>query len=1037
MYYKLGILCPLKLNIHLNVHVSAASPLPLSFPFPLSYCLPFPLSQLIVRRLFHSQPDAAPVSPSNLLSHDVNENDHVTTNIDLNSTHNSMELFLDEEELNSSPQLLPGGLEHSPILLEHVGEEEMEEGKENDDSQHFNDSDLTQGTQATSILKTNGSGDDISPCKGSCEYNCLPASEGVGTKTDASPVKGSCVAEKSSPILSARGISLDVLFMSNSQLDDMETKGTSQDEKLKHSVTEKVGGETGGADENRDPQILRLGETPPLKRPRSPDPLILNKKSKSLQARPRFEATPTTVTALSDDQPTRKDKMLSSAASVGGCGYYQTPLSRPKVPSSCFKAPRSRGEVSEREERTSTKRALANFNPLSTSTPSVTKGSGVRSLFKTGSGKDLMISDRSIEKAKLIFDEDGDKVNEEAKSHRDGGCGQGDESGCGPEDSEGWTIPSDFDWDEFNTFTQLPSERGGASTGVPANQTEVAIVMKPAPNVGFKSASGCGLTVSSKALSFACNLLSDIDEARATPIPATPTLSTANRTGLILNEAVPITCQTGFTTASGRGVPISSKALENAKRLLSEEDSDAPPTTATPPNQFGFTTASGKSISVSSKSLKVAKELFKDDEAPPTITTLNRAPNLVSVTTPTVTPTNHLGFTTASGKEVTVSGKSLSVVRELLSEEAPPITAHTTVSRVGVCSEVTMPTKHAPPTNIGFTTASGKRVNVSEKSLKAVKGIFSDDETPPPEAPPPVTLAPLTMNIGFTTASGKTVPISEKALEAVKGIFAENKAPPSGTLTPPTPMDTLATPTNIGFTTASGKEVPVSREALQAVRGLLADTEILLPLAPPTHELVPPTNIGFTTASGKNVAISEKSLQAVKGIFSDTETPPTVVTPILAPPTNKLGFTTGSGKEVRVSDESLKTIRKLFSDDNTPEAPPTHLVGFTTAGGKGVAVSSESLEVAKSIFDDDHLNDGPTSTFEVPGPSAAATTTGSATGPALGPTTPISSDPTTREKILGNAVSTPNLRDDFRATPFAPPNKFLERSESNFKYLKF
>ena len=1010
------------------------------FPFPsllLHVFLSLSFSQLIVRRLFHSQPDAAPVSPSNLLSHDINENDHVTTNMDLNSTHNSMELFLDEEELNSSPQLLPGGLEHSPILLEHVGEEEMEEGKENDDSQHFNDSDLTQGTQATSILKTNGSGDDISPCKGSCEYNCLPASEGVGTKTDASPVKGSCVAEKSSPILSARGISLDVLFMSNSQLDDMETKGTSQDEKLKHSVTEKVGGETGGADENRDPQILRLGETPPLKRPRSPDPLILNKKSKSLQARPRFEATPTTVTALSDDQPTRKDKMLSSAASVGGCGYYQTPLSRPKVPSSCFKAPRSRGEVSEREERTSTKRALANFNPLSTSTPSVTKGSGVRSLFKTGSGKDLMISDRSIEKAKLIFDEDGDKVNEEAKSHRDGGCGQGDESGCGPEDSEGWTIPSDFDWDEFNTFTQLPSERGGASTGVPANQTEVAIVMKPAPNVGFKSASGCGLTVSSKALSFACNLLSDIDEARATPIPTTPTLSTANRTGLILNEAVPITCQTGFTTASGRGVPISSKALENAKRLLSEEDSDAPPTTATPPNQFGFTTASGKSISVSSKSLKVAKELFKDDEAPPTITTLNRAPNLVSVTTPTVTPTNHLGFTTASGKEVTVSGKSLSVVRELLSEEAPPITAHTTVSRVGVCSEVTMPTKHAPPTNIGFTTASGKRVNVSEKSLKAVKGIFSDDETPPPEAPPPVTLAPLTMNIGFTTASGKTVPISEKALEAVKGIFAENKAPPSGTLTPPTPMDTLATPTNIGFTTASGKEVPVSREALQAVRGLLADTEILLPLAPPTHELAPPTNIGFTTASGKNVAISEKSLQAVKGIFSDTETPPTVVTPILAPPTNKLGFTTGSGKEVRVSDESLKTIRKLFSDDNTPEAPPTHLVGFTTAGGKGVAVSSESLEVAKSIFDDDHLNDGPTSTFEVPGPSAAATTTGSATGPALGPTTPISSDPTTREKILGNAVSTPNLRDDFRATPFAPPNKFLERSESNFKYLKF
>ena len=799
--------------------------------------------------------------------------------VDLNHTHNSMDLFHDREDeyLETSPQLmLSGGLEHSPILLEHVEEEMEEEGKGN--LEIFDDSLLTQGTRTTPILEVKGPKADtitcISPSRGSCEDNCM---EGMETNVHVLPEKGSCTVD---PILETRGprhMSLDVLFMSNSQLDAIDTKALSQGHTHSQDHTHpketcksnKDEGEVGGVKEV-------LNETVSLKRIHSPETSRLNKKSKSLQPHPQLKATPTLDGALSDNQLKRKTSTFSG---------YQTPLSRPKPSSSSFKVPRSRGEVSDREERLSIERVLSNFNPLSTSTPSVVKAQGVRSLFKTGSGKDLMISDRSIEKAKLIFDEEN-KNNEGRTTDfikpDEGGCGQGEgeESGCGLEDSEGWTVASDFDWEEFNTFTQLP---GDAATGPPTNQNEdpqVAVVTaKTPPTFGFKSASGRDIAISSKALSFASNLLSD--EIKATPTATTPTLSTTKG----FNEANPISCQIGFKTAGGKDVTISTKSLETAKRLLSNDDdpnvNEAPPTSATPTNRLGFTTASGKNVNVSTKSLEIVKKLFEADEASST------------------KPTNHLGFSTASGKEVTVSAQSLSIVKNLFSEDATPI------SDPVPCTNV------APPTNTGFTTASGKRVDISEKSLQAVRGIFADEETPPTKAPPTGASA-LPTCIGFTTASGKGVNISEKSLEAVRGIFADDettsaKAPP-----------TLALPTNrLGFMTGSGKEVTVSDESLKTVRRLFSDEIPSDP--PPTHV------IGFSTASGKEVSVSTESLEAVKSLFSDRRDdkatpisershPLSEAATVTTPSMSRTNDTCDNGNVLTMSNLGLKT---------TPFAPPT------------------------------------------------------------------------------------------------------------------
>ncbi|XP_019862481.1 PREDICTED: breast cancer type 2 susceptibility protein homolog [Amphimedon queenslandica] len=756
-------------------------------------------SEIIVRRLFHSQPEATP----NLHNDSINKNDDMISDVDLNHTHNSMDLFHDREEeyLETSPQLmLSGGPEHSLILPEHVEEDMEEDGKEN--LEIFYDSLLTQGTQPTPILEVKGPEADacISPSKGSCEDINTE-----GMETNASPEKGSCTVD---PILEGKGLrhmSLDVLFMSNSQLDAIETKPLSQD----HTQPK----ETCQSNEAKREAVNEIqSESVSLKRIHSPESQQLNKKSKSLQPLPQLKATPTLGGALSDNQLKRKMSTFTG---------YQTPLSRPKPSTSSFKVPRPRGEVNEREERQSIERVLSSFNPLSTSTPSVVKAQGVRSLFKTGSGKDLMISDHSIEKAKLIFDDEEKKNDEGGKTDLmkvdDSGCDQGEESGCGLEDSEGWTVASDFDWEEFNTFTQLPGDTvNGPSTNQNEDPQVAMATVKTPPIFGFKNASGRDIAISSKALTFANNLLSD--EMNATPTTVMPILSTSKG----LHEANPISYQIGFKTAGGKDVTISKKSLETAKRLLSDDPNihEAPPTSATPISGLGFTTASGKNVNVSTKSLEIVKKLFEDDEV-------------------TSKPTNHLGFSTASGKEVPVSSQSLSVVRNLFSEDAMP-----NITNPGPSANV------APPTNIGFTTAGGKRVDISEKSLQAVRRIFADEETPPTKAPP-ISTSALPIHIGFTTASGKGVDISEKSLEAVRGIFADDEN-----------ASAIAPPANrLGFTTGSGKEVSVSDESLKTIRRLFSDE---IPSEPP-----PTRVIGFSTASGKGVSVSTESLEAVKNMFSD------------------------------------------------------------------------------------------------------------------------------------------------------------------------
>ncbi len=117
------------------------------------------------------------------------------------------------------------------------------------------------------------------------------------------------------------------------------------------------------------------------------------------------------------------------------------------------------------------------------------------------------------------------------------------------------------------------------------------------------------------------------------------------------------TSVTGFSTAAGMQLCVSSESLENAKRLSSDDTHSSLSDKTDQITSVGFQTASGKGISVSSKALTRAKSILKDSEM-----------DICGETVLTTSTTT--GFKTASGSTISVCNKSLQKVKQLFVEDA-------------------------------------------------------------------------------------------------------------------------------------------------------------------------------------------------------------------------------------------------------------------------------------------------------------------------------------------------------------------------------
>ena len=316
-----------------------------------------------------------------------------------------------------------------------------------------------------------------------------------------------------------------------------------------------------------------------------------------------------------------------------------------------FKAPRSASSVTKAEERASVERILRNFRVTgakSDTTPclkSTIREEKVEKMFETGfstaGGSKVTAKHSSIIKAKRLLASDK-------------------ENGV---DSEAMIV-------------NHPVSDKSTDIGTKVTRMEMT---------GFKTAAGKGLSVSSASLEQA-KYLSTTDEQDN--LPSTSSLE-RKPSSIISNSFEGALPSVGFQTASGKGIAVSSEALFRAKSIIEGVGKDIPPEEKCifdiEPQRHtpllsstvltGFKTAHGSAISVTKKSLEIAQKLDEGDsdvsataqKTEDAQLPLNKPPLKDVVGCFVAGETSVTGFNTAGGRSITVSRDSLKKAEEFVS----------------------------------------------------------------------------------------------------------------------------------------------------------------------------------------------------------------------------------------------------------------------------------------------------------------------------------------------------------------------------------
>ncbi|XP_061916438.1 breast cancer type 2 susceptibility protein [Entelurus aequoreus] len=503
-------------------------------------------------------------------------------------------------------------------------------------------------------------------------------------------------------------------------------------------------------------------------------------------------------------------------------------------------------------------------------------------------------------------------------------------------------------------------------------------------NVGFQTASGKGVAVSSAALNKAKSLLNDCyeDKGKVTenmlhldnskhvfePANLTPNVSLSNGGG--------------FCTASGKKVLVSGDALTRAKSLMNESIMVEGLEKAQYHNNVGFQTASSKGVSVSSAPFNRAKSLFSDcheNEEKVSEKMLN-VDNLKHVFDPA--DSNPLPSTSSSGGFCTAS-KKLLVVDDAMTR------ANSVLNENIVIEALDKARYHK---NVGFQTASGKIVAVSSAATRKAKSVFSDcheDEEKASEnmfnvdnpkhafdQTDSTPLASTSSTGGFCTASKKVL-VANDAMTKAKSVFDENIRFEA--------LNKVQIHKNVGFQTASGKKGAVSSVALKKAKYLFSECHededkrsdnmhnsinvynqnCVFDAADSTPHAPTSSSSGFCPVSSKKVLVSDDAITGAKYVMDGSVTVEGLDD---AHQHKDVGFKTASGKGMTISSAALHEAKLLLSECNESQdeandashGPPSTNCGFLAASGKHVTFSTEALQEAKALFDDiSPREDGP------------------------------------------------------------------------------
>ncbi len=385
----------------------------------------------------------------------------------------------------------------------------------------------------------------------------------------------------------------------------------------------------------------------------------------------------------------------------------------------------------------------------------------------------------------------------------------------------------------------------------------------------------------------------------------------------------------GFMTAGGRKVSFSAKSLDRARQLLkdhqqegNEVEEEVLPDDV--PEFVGFKTGRGKDVAFSAASMEKARKLLEDQEGHPGGKEHDKGTeedNLFKRESDVIPA--FVGFRTAGGKKVSLSDASIAKAKQLLrqTEETEDQPQRKELNEREDTDELHTNNSeevNAPPLFVGFQTAGGKSVKLSSAAMERAKKLVED--------------------------------IAEK--HVLSDIMIEEK------------QLTAAEETGsqfVGFKTAGGKSVQYSSAAMARARTLLRDeTDEDDTFVDSNKGFSQP--VGFKTARGTAISISEKGVNRAAKLWRDFKERDEIEIQhgySDEPDVHKeaspfVGFQTATGKSISFSTTSIEKARQLIEmneeEENREALEEAHQVGFKTAGGKSVSFSTSSITRAKQLM---------------------------------------------------------------------------------------
>ncbi|KAI5099185.1 breast cancer type 2 susceptibility protein, partial [Silurus meridionalis] len=462
----------------------------------------------------------------------------------------------------------------------------------------------------------------------------------------------------------------------------------------------------------------------------------------------------------------------------------------------------------------------------------------------------------------------------------------------------------------------------------------------------------------------------------------------------------------GFTTAGGKDVKISEKALRNAKKLLDEAAND----------QETKSPTKTKALISGHNSFNMLADALYDSKicsgSVPKDGNEHQFENGTDITQATRSAERN-GFKTASGKEASVSASAIQRSKTLFKDLEDRLKSS---DRMKSTQENAKPDpagdadQHALVD--GFKTASGKEARFSEKALTKAKALFKNCYPDCVDVSQAIGVkgddTSVMDDCGFEAGNMAQSPGTDRLNEeTLKNDSADLNKYVQRKFTK-TSSETLQPPSGCGFST-SGAAVSVSAEALQRAKAMSDDSNAAsigkrgLEISE-LKRISKNEDCGFSTASGRKVAVSDEALQKAKSLFTDCDVDvlgpdlcqlPAAKTSSTGPGHIRLPFNAATNRNTAAKQKGTnervdafancdrvsfdQQSERYISEDSSAKnksvpfnagkserrnydnmsngglkvvALGSRDFGFSTASGKDVHVSKAALEVALEVFKD-------------------------------------------------------------------------------------